>query len=141
MIIESGCSPTIRNPWGYTGLIQFGPPALVSINKAYNTSWTTDNIRLLSRTQQLDIVEQFFDYWKKTLKIGDLSLGRMYVLIFMPKYVNYPANHVIAGPGAKVCATNPGLVGKDGYLTVQSIMDKPNSQVASTAQMLKRAGY
>lgn len=141
MVIESGCSPTIRNPWGYTGLIQFGPSALTSINKAYGTSWTTDNIRLLSRAQQLDIVEQFFDYWKKTLKIGDLSLGRMYVLIFMPKYVNYPANHVIAGPGEKVCANNPGLVGKDGYLTVQSIMDKPNSQVANTAQMLKRAGY
>jgi hypothetical protein len=141
MVIESGCSPTIRNAWGYTGLIQFGPPALTTINKAYGTSWTTDNIRLLSRAQQLDVVEQYFDYWKKTLKIQDLSLGRMYVLTFMPKYVNHPANHVIAEPGAKICANNPGLVGPNGYLTVQSVMNKPNSQVATTAQMLKRAGY
>ena len=141
MVIESGCSPTIRNAWGYTGLIQFGKDALTTINKPYKTNWDIDNIRLLSRAQQLDVVEQYFDYWKKALKIQDLSLGRMYVLIFMPKYVNYPASHVIAGPGAKVCANNPGLVGPDGYLTVQSIMNKPNSQAASTAQMLKRAGY
>ena len=140
MRLESNCSPTVRNPWGYTGLIQFGPGALTMINKAYGTNWNTDNIRELSRAQQLDIVEQYFDYWKKALKIGDLSLGRMYILIFLPKYVNYPEDHVIATLPAAVVANNKTLA-DNGVLSVRSIMAKPNSMVDGTAQMLKRAGY
>lgn len=141
MRLESGCSPTVRNAFGYTGLIQFGPSALAAINKAYGTSWTTDNIRLLSRAQQLDVVEQYFDYWKKTLKIQNLSLGRMYILIFLPKYVNYPEDYTIAGPGSAIVTNNRPLADANGYLTVRSIMAKPQSMVAATEQMLKRAGY
>jgi uncharacterized protein (DUF2345 family) len=141
MRLESQCDPTVRNNFGYTGLIQFGPDALKTINKAYGTSWNTDNIRTLSRAQQLDVVEQYFDYWKKTKNIGDLSLGRMYLLIFMPKYVNHPADYTIAGPGEKVAQRNPSLCAPNGYLTVQSVMNQPMKMVPATAQMLKRAGY
>jgi uncharacterized protein (DUF2345 family) len=141
MRIESGCSPTIRNAWGYTGLIQFGPDALTTLNRSYKTNWSTDSIRLLSRAQQLDVVEQYFDYWKKARKIQDLSLGRMYILTFMPAYVNHPASHVIAPPSSKVAQRNATLCGPDGYVTVQSVMNQATKNVPLTAQMLKRAGY
>lgn len=140
MFIESGCSSTIQNSLGYTGLIQFGKSALVSMNKAYGTNWSTDSIRQLSRTQQLDLVEQFFDMWKKQLKIGDLSLGRMYILIFMPKYVNYPEDYVIAGPDSPIVHYNKTLC-ENGYCTPKSIMRVPNREVAGIAQKLQRAGY
>ena len=141
MRIESGCSPTIRNAYGYTGLIQFGPDALTTLNQSYKTNWSTDSIRLLSRAQQLDVVEQYFDYWKKARKIQDLSLGRMYILTFMPAYVNHPASHVIAPPSSKVAQRNATLCGPDGYVTVQSVMNQATKNVPLTAQMLKRAGY
>ena len=78
---ESGLKSTARNPkGGATGLIQFMP----STAKMLGT--TTDELRKMSPTQQLDYVEKYFNMVKKNagLEGKRLSGADLYALVFMP---------------------------------------------------------
>ena len=147
MFIESSCSPTAVNPNKvFVGLIQFGNQALTAINQKYKTNWNINNIVSLSRVQQLDIVEQFFDLNRQQYKIGNLTLGRMYLLQFYPAMVRDQPSAVIAYPydtrsafQRKVWEQNKGLrESPGGPITVASVMAVPERSVERVRLMLDR---
>lgn len=78
---ESGLKSTARNPkGGATGLIQFMPATAKMLGT------TTDELRKMSPTQQLDYVEKFFNMVKKSAGFEGkrLSGADLYALVFMP---------------------------------------------------------
>ena len=78
---ESGLKSTARNPkGGATGLIQFMPATAKMLGT------TTDELRRMSPTQQLDYVEKFFNMVKKSAGFEGkrLSGADLYALVFMP---------------------------------------------------------
>lgn len=78
---ESGLKSTARNPkGGATGLIQFMPATAKMLGT------TTDELRRMSPTQQLDYVEKYFNMVKKNagLQGKQLSGADLYALVFMP---------------------------------------------------------
>lgn len=107
--------PAIKNSYGYVGLIQFGSAA------ARDLGTTTDALRSMSRIQQLDYVERYFNLWKKTLGIDRYNdFVDLYLTVFYPAGIKETdPNKPFATP--KVDAANPALRNSSGYITKNSI--------------------
>lgn len=105
---ESGLRSDAKNPKGSaTGLIQFMPAT------ARMLGTTTDELRRMSPTQQLDYVEKFFQQVKKTYGFEGkrLSGADLYALVFMPARANREV--LTSSSDGKSYSMNRGL-DKDG---------------------------
>jgi len=107
--------PAIKNSLGYVGLIQFGAAA------AKDLGTTTDALRKLTRVQQMDYVEKYYNLWKKRLGITKLNdFVDLYLVVFYPAGVKEKDPNVpFSSP--KVEAANPGLRDANGKITKNSI--------------------
>jgi hypothetical protein len=107
--------PAIKNPYGYVGLIQFGSAA------AKDLGTTTDALRKMSRIQQLDYVEKYFNLWKKRLGVNKFKdFVDLYLAVFYPEGIKeQDPNKPFATP--KVEAANPALRDSSGRITKNSI--------------------
>lgn len=107
--------PSIKNNLGYVGLIQFGSDA------ARDLGTTTDALRKMSRLQQLDYVEKYYNMWKRTLGISKFNdFVDLYLVVF------YPAGVKEKDPNkpfttSKVETQNPALRDANGHITKNSI--------------------
>ena len=105
---ESGLKSNAKNPKGSaTGLIQFMPATAKMLGT------TTDELRRMSPTQQLDYVEKFFLQVKKTYGFEGkkLSGADLYALVFMPARANREI--LTSATDGKTYSMNKGL-DKDG---------------------------
>lgn len=105
---ESGLRSDAKNPKGSaTGLIQFMPATAKMLGT------TTDELRRMSPTQQLDYVEKFFQQVKKTYGFEGkkLSGADLYALVFMPARANREV--LTSASDGKSYSMNKGL-DKDG---------------------------
>ena len=105
---ESGLKSNAKNPKGSaTGLIQFMPATAKMLGT------TTDELRKMSPTQQLDYVEKFFVQVKKTYGFEGkkLSGADLYALVFMPARAN--RDILTSASDGKTYSMNKGL-DKDG---------------------------
>lgn len=108
-------NPAIKNSLGYVGLIQFGAAA------AKDLGTTTEALQKMTRLQQLDYVEKYFNMWKSKLKISKFNdFVDLYLVVL------YPAAVSIKDPNAplmpqKVADANPGLKDSNGNVTRNSI--------------------
>jgi hypothetical protein len=66
--------PAIKNPYGYVGLIQFGPDAASDLNT------TTDALQKMTAVEQLEYVYRFLNKNKSKLT----SFTRLYLAVIMP---------------------------------------------------------
>lgn len=107
--------PAIKNKYGYVGLIQFGADA------ARDLGTTTAALQKMTRLQQLDYVEKYFDMWKKRLGVDKLNdFVDLYLVVFYPAGVKEKdPNKPFATP--KVETANPALVDSAGRITKNSI--------------------
>ncbi len=123
MANESGLSPSKMNPQTKAvGLIQFMP---FIAEKVLHT--TTDTLRRLPATEQLNYVEKFYKQpqFKGKLK----SLETLYLAAFYPYALNQPDNFIIGsekGPATarKIARQNKGFdYNGDGWVTVEDYKD------------------
>lgn len=126
---ESGINAQARNPSGATGLIQFMPDTA----RALGT--TTDAIYRMNRTQQLALVDKFFQMNK--LPSG-ATAGQLYASVFLPAYSRKADNFVVArAVGAndagkvqpKWYSQNAGLdMNRDGAITIADLGQRLSSK-------------
>lgn len=116
---ESGVNPAAVNPMsGATGLIQFMP------STAQRLGTSTDELKKMTAVDQLDYV---YKYFKMVGVRSGMSLGDLYMAVFMPAYVGKSEDTVLGQSGAsgfsgKVYAQNKGLDrNKDGMITVADV--------------------
>lgn len=107
--------PTIKNSYGYVGLIQFGAAA------AKDLGTTTDALRKMSRLQQLDYVEKYFNLWKSRLHVNKFNgFVDLYLAVFYPEGIKeQDPNKPFAT--SKVEVANPALRDSSGRITKNSI--------------------
>lgn len=130
--------PDKGNGLGYYGLIQFGPAAAKSLGT------DTGTLRQMSRAEQLDWVEKYFDMWIK--KMGartPLTIEKMYLLVALPAYVNRGDNEILAaqnGPNRVIWQRNPGWrSANNGPITPASIGNAPKRCIPHVEAQLGRS--
>lgn len=99
---ESAWRPDIRHPTSKTkatGLIQFTEAT------AKQLGTTVDDLIKMSRFQQAQYVQKFFDLVNKTA----VAFGDVYLMTFSPSAVGKPNEYVIYAPGTAGWKENPGL--------------------------------
>ena len=121
MNLETGGTfdPAITNSLGYTGLIQFGPPAATACGTDCNT------LRNLSRVDQCDYVLKYFQYNKLAAKAPTPRLVDIYLTILWPVGVGKSLDTVIFPTGSREYRANHGFDTQGlGYITVGMVADK-----------------
>lgn len=103
---------------GATGLFQFIP------GTANELGYTTDQIQNMSAAQQLSVYGEYLDRWD----YGSGAQTGLGIMQAAPAYAKRPGNFEVYKPGTKAYAQNPGWVGSDGRITVNSINEYYNRQ-------------
>ena len=111
--IESAWVPSIVNPKsGASGLIQF------TRETAKKLGTTVEEIRKMSRDEQVPYIQDYFDTVAKTAS----RQGDVYLMIFAPAFVGHDDSDVIFKVGSKEWEQNPGLrEAGDGPITVRKV--------------------
>lgn len=116
---ESGFNTTAFNSnSGATGLFQFIPTT------ANELGYTTDQIQNMSASQQLSVYGEYLDRWD----YGSGAQSGLGIMQAAPAYASRPGNFEVYAPGSRAYAQNPGWVGSDGRITVNSINGYYNKQ-------------
>jgi hypothetical protein len=111
-------SPSIQNPSGATGLIQFMPSTAIGLGT------TTDALKRMSAVQQLDYVYKYYLPYKSRLN----NYIDLYLVTFFPAALGKPDDFVIQSSGLSaglIGRQNPSLdVNNDGVIQVWEIKKK-----------------
>ena len=111
-------SPSIQNPSGATGLIQFMPSTAIGLGT------TTTELKNMSAVQQLDYVYKYYLPYKSKLN----NYIDLYLVTFFPAALGKPDDFVIQSSGLSaglIGRQNPSLdVNKDGVIQVWEIKKK-----------------
>jgi len=115
---ESGFKPDAVNPYsGATGLIQFMPDTATWLGTS------TDRLKSMSGSEQLDWVFKYYSKWKKAGKTARNSTD-LALITFYPYAVNQPDDYKIGSEKSlerarTITEQNPGLdADRDGYISV-----------------------
>ncbi len=115
---ESGFKPDAVNPYsGATGLIQFMPDTATWLGTS------TQELRSMTRNQQMDWVLKYFQKWKSAGKKAKNSTD-LALITFYPYAVNQQDNYKIGSENSierakTITKQNPGLdTDKDGFISV-----------------------
>lgn len=124
MAFETGetFSPSIVNEAsGATGMIQFMP------STAKRMGTTTADIAKMTRMEQLDLVEEYFEPYKGRLK----TLSDVYMAILWPAAIGKPEDRVIFASGSSAYLMNKGLdLNRDGGVTKAECAAKVEAKLA-----------
>jgi len=126
MAFETGrtMDPGIQNSIGATGLIQFIRPTAVSLGT------TTDELRTMTRVQQMDYVLKYFKAGP-IAKLSSVTLEDLYMAILWPAAVGKPNDYVLFSSPSKAYEQNKGLdLNKDGNITKAEAAAKVRDQVS-----------
>ena len=109
-----------------TGLIQF----MASTAKSLGTS--TDDLKKMSRVEQMQFVEQYLDQFEKKIRGG--SAADVYMAVLFPKAINKEESYALFTEGTKAYRQNKGLdTNKDGKVTKAEAARKVNQRVKKHA--------
>ena len=126
MAFETGrtMNPGIQNSIGATGLIQFIRPTAASLGT------TTDELRTMTRVQQMDYVLKYFKAGP-IRKLSSVTLEDLYMAILWPAAVGKPNDYVLFSSPSKAYEQNKGLdLNKDGNITKAEAAAKVRDQIS-----------
>jgi hypothetical protein len=126
MAFETGrtMNPGIQNSIGATGLIQFIRPTAVSLGT------TTDELKTMTRVQQMDYVLQYFKAGP-IRKLSSVTLEDLYMAILWPAAVGKPNDYVLFSSPSNAYEQNKGLdLNKDGNITKGEAASKARDQIS-----------
>lgn len=113
-------SPSIKNQFGYIGLIQFGSLAATDLGT------TVDALGQMTAVQQLDYVKKYFVRWSK-YAAGYKSFIDLYMSVLYPQAINKPLYYTF---GATFSKNNAILdFNKDGTITKGEILNVLNAWI------------
>jgi len=134
MAFETGrtMDPAIQNSIGATGLIQFIRPTAIGLGT------TTDQLRTMTRVQQMDWVLKYFKAGP-IRKLSSVTLEDLYMAILWPAAVGKPNDYVLFASPSKAYEQNKGLdINKDGNITKAEAAGKARAQISYIrTQLLK----
>jgi len=124
---ESGYNPGVVNQFGYSGLFQFGQPALDDINSRQGTNYTTRQIASMSPAQQTRVYSQYLDRW------GYRNSSGLGVMQAAPAFGDRSGGTEVYAVNTSAWRNNPAWRGADGRITVDSINAYYNRRNPPTA--------
>jgi hypothetical protein len=130
---ESGFSPSIENAAGSgaVGLIQFMPSTAMGLGT------TTDALRRMTFTQQLEYVKKYFEPHRGQLH----SLEDTYLAIFYPAFIGKPLDTVLGTAGSAIYDQNAGFDrSQKGYVTKEDITSTIRGVLDSAAGRISVPG-
>lgn len=83
-------SPSIKNSYGYVGLIQFGTGAIADLNKAHGTALTKPILQAMTAREQMDWVEKYFELPHKRNGFEYSHPMDLYMAVFYPAAMGKP---------------------------------------------------
>ncbi len=121
-------SPSIKNPNGATGLIQFTPDTAIELGA------TAEELAAMTAVDQMDYVEKYFDPYKNMLK----TIEDVYMAILWPAAIGKPNSWVLFSKPSAQYERNSGLdTDKDGTVT----KEKAAAMVRSKLRKGRGAGH
>ena len=94
---ESGWNPkAVNSIGGATGLIQWLPSTAADVH-----TLTTTQIRNMTTLEQLDLVQDYLEFWIKNKKFKAKSIIDLYILIFYPYAFDQSESYVIGSQSNK----------------------------------------
>jgi len=118
-------SPSIRNPNGATGLIQFTPATAAELGTS------TAELAAMTAVDQMDYVEKYFEPFKNTLA----TIEDVYMAIIWPAAIGKPNSWALFSKPSPQYERNSGLdTDKDGCVT------KAEAAAIVRAKLLKGRG-
>jgi len=139
----SSMSPAIQNKFGYTGLIQIGDDACVTMSKYYGTQITTSMLKRMSRAEYMGWAEKYWDYWIKTMSIPlPMTAGKLYQMVARPGDLKKSDPNTVLGPvNSSLWQNNaPWRSGGSGPVTPASIQAYGNRSADIIEAILKKGG-
>jgi uncharacterized protein (DUF2345 family) len=142
---ESGASmsPAIQNKFGYTGIIQIGDDACVTMTRYYKETITTSMLKRMSRAEYMKWAERYWDYWIKTIPVAlPMTAGKLYQMVARPGDLKRPDPNTVIGPVSSNLWINnaPWRSGGSGPVTPASIQAYGNRSAAIVDAILRRGG-
>jgi hypothetical protein len=130
MYRESRLDPAIKNPDSTaSGLIQFTEDTAKSLGT------TTAELRKMSRTQQMDYVDKYFEFWK--LPKG-ADRGTIYSYIYLPGRAQKGGAY-LSKKGEEFYDLNKGLdKNKDDYITVEDLHEETKGLDIAALALLEK---
>jgi hypothetical protein len=121
-------SPSIRNPSGATGLIQFTPATAAELGA------TTDDLAAMTAVDQMDYVEKYFLPYRNMLE----TVEDVYMAILWPAAIGKPNSWILFSKPSAEYGRNSGLdTDKDGHVT----KEEAAAMVRAKLRKGRGAGY
>ena len=130
MAFETGetFSPSIKNPNGATGLIQFTPDTSTELGTC------TADLAAMTAVDQMDYVEKYFDPYKNRLE----TIEDVYMAILWPAAIGKANSWVLFSSPSPQYDRNSGLdTDKDGHVT----KEEASAMVRAKLRKGRGAGY
>lgn len=130
MAFETGetFSPSIRNPSGATGLIQFTPATAAELGTS------TDDLATMTAVDQMDYVEKYFSPYRNMLE----TVEDVYMAILWPAAIGKPNSWILFSKPNPQYERNSGLdADKDGHVT----KEEAAAMVRAKLRKGRGAGY
>lgn len=127
------------------GMIQFSADTLATLLKNKNADANFAFIAKQSRTQQMDLVQKYFQIWgfPNSRLPNPVSIGNIYCAVFLPARAGTPAGQSITRRGEKGAyyEHNSGFdkTGK-GYITIEDLAATASAHTPTVLGVLKKAG-
>lgn len=129
LFCESSLDPEAENKSGAVGIMQFMPSTLKELG------YTTEDIKNMTATQQLDVVQKYFEKNNYYHKGEKLTAAQLYAMVLAPGKANREILY-IKGKDGQAYLQNKGLdIDENGQIAMQDL----DTHIANKCQEMQES--